>query len=147
MFAQLPAFDFLSSRTQHALVVRLLLGGGVEAAVDGRVEGAAEGFADALVRISVREGERRKGEERKGSAYVDAYGCGFEILERARSCLLLLLLRGWSLGLRLAWYWGSLGWWGSAGVGEVVSALALGTTWVSVVVRLSLVLFPSTCEN
>lgn len=49
MFAQMPAFDFLSSRIQDALVVRLLLGGGVEAAVDGRVEGAAEGFADALV--------------------------------------------------------------------------------------------------
>lgn len=49
IFAQMPAFDFLFSRTQDALVVRLLLGGGVEAAVDGRVEGAAEGFADALV--------------------------------------------------------------------------------------------------
>lgn len=88
------------------------------------------------------------GEE--GNAYVDAYGCGFEILECAGGCLLLLLLlllRDWSLGLRLAWYWGSLGRWGSAWVGKVVPALALGTTWVSIVVRLSLVVFPSACED
>lgn len=49
VFAQMPAFDLLSSRIQDALVVRLLLGGSVEAAVDRRVEGTAEGFADALV--------------------------------------------------------------------------------------------------
>ena len=85
---------------------------------------------------------------RKGNAYVDAYGCGFEVLECAGGLLLLLLLlRGWSLGLRLTWYWGSLGRWGSAWVGEVVPALALGTTWVSVVIRLSLLVFPPACED
>lgn len=80
---------------------------------------------------------------------MDAHGCGFEILECAGGLLLLLLLllRGWSLGLRLAWYWGSLRRWRSAWVGEVVPALALGTTWVAVVVRLSLVVFSSACEN
>ena len=49
MFAQAPAFNFLPSRIQDALIVRLLFGWGVETPVDGGVEGAAEGFADALV--------------------------------------------------------------------------------------------------
>ncbi len=48
MFAQMPAFDLLPAGAQHAFVVGLLLGAGVEAAVDGGVDGAAEGFADAL---------------------------------------------------------------------------------------------------
>lgn len=51
-------------------------------------------------------GWEKKEREEEGNAYVDAYGCGFEILECAGGCLLLLLLllllRDWSLGLRLA---------------------------------------------
>ncbi len=48
MFAQMPAFDLLPAGAQHAFVVGLLFGAGVEAAVDGGVDGPAEGFADAL---------------------------------------------------------------------------------------------------
>ena len=48
MLAQMPAFDFLLAGVEDALIVSLLLGAGVEAAVDGGVEGAAESFAYAL---------------------------------------------------------------------------------------------------
>lgn len=37
MLAQMPALNLLLAGTQHPFVLRLLLGAGVEAAVDGRV--------------------------------------------------------------------------------------------------------------
>lgn len=49
MLAQMPTLNLLPPCIQHPFVVRLLLGAGVEAAVDGGVERAAEGFAYALL--------------------------------------------------------------------------------------------------
>ena len=49
ILAQMPALNLLPAGVQNPFVVRLLLGAGVEAPVDGGVERAAEGFAYALL--------------------------------------------------------------------------------------------------
>ena len=138
MLTQAPAFNFLPSGIQDALIVCLLFGWSVEAPVDGGVEGAAESFADALVvRGKLWPGWGNGREERGGgvSAYVDPDGCGFEVLECAGWLGLLL---GWQLALSLRRR-------RSTWVGEIVSALALRTRWVSVVVWLSLIVVAAAC--
>ena len=69
MLTQAPAFNFLSSGIQDALIVLLSFGRGVEAPVDGGVEGAAEGFANALVvrgKLWPRWGNGREGKCLRG---------------------------------------------------------------------------------